>query len=204
MFQSHGQLRRVTVVFLMLFSLTTFLPLAASAQGNSDAAQSCQGEGYLNYTDAGGNAFTSVGQCISYAAQGTALVPVVVTEPGGGTDPVPVVVTDPGVGTDPGPVVGAFISVVATKTGADGGDLVIRGSGLLPGSTITQRLYFAIESRPGPGDFHRDFEYGVVDASGNFSRDTKFACNVTYLSVSIIGLAADGTTWVSGSADLPC
>jgi len=80
MFLSHGLFHRGAVVFLMLFSLSAILPLAASAQGISEDAHLCQQGGYLDYTDADRNGFKNEGQCLSYAAHGGRLVPVPVTD----------------------------------------------------------------------------------------------------------------------------
>ncbi len=184
---SHGLFRRVAVVFLMLFGLSATLPLAASSQGNSQAAQSCQGKGYLTFTDADGNAFRNAGQCTRFAAQGNTLVPVVVPDPGGGTDSVG----------------GAYLSLVAKQTHKAGGTFTYRGSGLLPGTPITERSYWVVESLPGPGDTQVEFVIGSADANGNFFLVTGFRCG-TFLSRSLFGLAADGITVVSESAEHPC
>ncbi len=164
----------------MLFGLSAILPLAASAQGNSEAAQSCQGEGYLNYTDANGNAFKNAGQCASYAAQGATLVPVVIPDPG----------------------VVAHLSIVATQTRTDGGLMTYSGSGLLPGSSITERTYWVVESAPGPGDTQVEFVIGTADENGDFLLVTGFVCD-KFLTITLLGVAADGTG-VSGTADFPC
>lgn len=43
---------------------------SAQAAGNSAAAHACQQGGYLNLVSSDGASFASVGQCVSYAAQG--------------------------------------------------------------------------------------------------------------------------------------
>ena len=48
----------------------------STAGGNAAAAAACQNGGYLNYTDADGNAFRNEGHCVSYAARGGTLVPI--------------------------------------------------------------------------------------------------------------------------------
>ena len=80
MFLSHDLFRRIFVAFLMLFSMSAIMPLAASAQGNSDDTHLCQQGGYLHYTDADRNGFENEGQCVSYAAHGGKLVPVPVPD----------------------------------------------------------------------------------------------------------------------------
>jgi hypothetical protein len=59
---------------VMLFGMGT--PADAATGGNSANAAKCEEGGYLDYTDAQGNAFKNAGQCTSYAARGGQLVPV--------------------------------------------------------------------------------------------------------------------------------
>jgi hypothetical protein len=193
MLRSHGLFRRVAVVFLMLFSLSATLPVAASGQGNSESARSCQGEGFLDYTDADGNPFKNAGQCTRFAAQGNTLVPVMVTDPDEGTDPDG--------GTDP--VGSAYLSLVATQSREDGGTFTYRGAGLLPGTPITVRSYWVVERLPGPGDVQVEFVVGAADANGDFYQVTGFVCD-SFISRSIFGLAADGTTLLFATAEHPC
>ncbi len=67
------------VVFALLLSLFV-VPIAAGAapgDGNSHYAQACQKGGYEHVTRADGSAFANAGDCVSYAARGGILVPVV-------------------------------------------------------------------------------------------------------------------------------
>ena len=48
----------------------------AKPGGNAPAAAACQNGGYLDYTDAAGNAFRNEGDCVRYAARGGTLVPI--------------------------------------------------------------------------------------------------------------------------------
>lgn len=73
------QLRRRNVLAaLLITSFVLFGLLSTSAladtHGNPDAAAACRNGNYVNWTDANGNAFTNVGQCVGYAAQGGQLV----------------------------------------------------------------------------------------------------------------------------------
>jgi hypothetical protein len=51
---------------------------AFAGGGNSDAAHACQKGGYASYTRADGTPFANTGDCVSYAAHGGVLTPVVV------------------------------------------------------------------------------------------------------------------------------
>ncbi len=72
--------RSVLVVMVALAGLLA-LSGTVSAQGNSEAARACKEGGYVNYTDTEGNPFENAGACVSYAAEGYELVPVVVVVP---------------------------------------------------------------------------------------------------------------------------
>jgi hypothetical protein len=61
-----GGLQCLVVLMLTL----TLVPLSARAQGNSDAAHACQGDGYLYMAGTNGETFGNVGQCVRFAAQG--------------------------------------------------------------------------------------------------------------------------------------
>lgn len=99
-------------VLFMLASITMlgtlFIPLSVSAEGKSDQAALCQGDGYLEYTDADGRVFENVGACVSYVAQGNDLVPVVV----------------------------ASLSIVYVQIDEHGGNVTFTGVGLVPLSAI--------------------------------------------------------------------
>lgn len=75
------RLRRLTCVFILLLVLAATMPLAGSAQGNSDNAHACHngGPGAVIGTD--GTVFGSVGDCVRHAAQGGTLVSTDVAGP---------------------------------------------------------------------------------------------------------------------------
>jgi hypothetical protein len=52
---------------------------ALAGGGNSDAAHACQKGGYAHYTRADGTPFANTGECVSYAAHGGVLMPIVPT-----------------------------------------------------------------------------------------------------------------------------
>jgi hypothetical protein len=52
---------------------------ALAGGGNSDAAHACQKGGYTHYTRADGTPFANTGECVSYAAHGGTLMPIVPT-----------------------------------------------------------------------------------------------------------------------------
>ena len=74
--------RRIAILCasLMLLSVLS-VPAMAAPGGNAAASAACENGGYQNYTDANGNAFKNEGQCVKYAANGNALVPVVTEDP---------------------------------------------------------------------------------------------------------------------------
>jgi hypothetical protein len=61
------------VVALALGAVSAF-----AGGGNSDAAHACQKGGYAAFTRADGTPFANTGACVSYAAHGGVLTPVVV------------------------------------------------------------------------------------------------------------------------------
>jgi len=63
---------------LVLVSPTLAKAAGENAGGNSEASAACENGGYANWTDAAGNAFRNAGACVSYAAHGGTLTPVVV------------------------------------------------------------------------------------------------------------------------------
>jgi hypothetical protein len=63
---------------VILVSPTLANPAGEDAGGNSEASAACENGGYANWTDAAGNAFRNAGACVSHAAHGGALMPVVV------------------------------------------------------------------------------------------------------------------------------
>ena len=111
-----NQMARLTVVLVLLLGLTLVGPLAASAQngGNSGAAEACQQGGFASLapTEDRRTPFVNTGDCVSYAARGGTIVPVLVADfsiesvrvtndPRG----IGVVVTFSGSGLEPGSVV---------------------------------------------------------------------------------------------------
>ena len=65
----------------LVATLALVAPVAAkpgNAGGNSAASAACANGGFADWTDADGNAFRNEGACVSYAAHGGTLVPVVV------------------------------------------------------------------------------------------------------------------------------
>ena len=62
----------------VLLTLAVAAPALAKGGGNAAAAAACEGEGYQSWTDEAGGAFRNGGACVSYAAHGGTLVPVVV------------------------------------------------------------------------------------------------------------------------------
>lgn len=69
MIRGNHPVRSFAIVVLVIASMLGMLP-AASAQGNSEAAHACQGEGYLTLVGINGETFDNVGQCVRFAAQG--------------------------------------------------------------------------------------------------------------------------------------
>jgi hypothetical protein len=96
------------IAVALLATIAIALPVAAG--GNAAASAACEGAGYLDWTDAEGNAFRNAGACVSYAARGGTLVPVVV---------------------DVNP-----FSVVYSASGANGFEAAVTGTGLEPGSSV--------------------------------------------------------------------
>ena len=102
--------RTAAFTLALLFTLAIAAPALAKS-GNSAAAAACQDGGYVDWTDAAGNAFRNTGACVSYAAHGGTLVPVVV-------DPV-----------NP-------FSVSYRPSGTSGFQATVTGSGLEPNSSV--------------------------------------------------------------------
>ena len=74
-----GRVRRAAALALaLLVTLAIAAPALAKSGGNAEAAAACQEGGYLEWTDSAGNAFRNSGECVSYAAHGGTLTPVVV------------------------------------------------------------------------------------------------------------------------------
>ena len=67
MIRQFLDMQRCLIVVVLALAL---VPFSAGAQGNSQAAHACQGEGYLSLVGVGGETFTNVGQCVRFAAQG--------------------------------------------------------------------------------------------------------------------------------------
>ena len=72
-------LRRTAAIVLAVLSIVIVTaPALAAPGGNSGASAACDNGGYVNFTDTAGNPFRNEGACVSYAAHGGTLVPVVV------------------------------------------------------------------------------------------------------------------------------
>jgi hypothetical protein len=96
------------IAVALLATIAFALPVAAG--GNAAASAACEGPGYLEWSDAEGDAFRNAGACVSYAARGGTLVPVVV---------------------DVNP-----FAVVYRASGANGFEATVTGSGLEPESSV--------------------------------------------------------------------
>ena len=118
-----GRIRRTTGIALALLFTAAFAAPALAESGNSEAAAACQDGGYVDWTDAAGNAFRNTGACASYAAHGGALVPVVV-------DPV-----------NP-------FTVAYRASGTDGFFATVTGLGLEPDSSVDLLLTWGGEPLP--------------------------------------------------------
>ncbi|MDQ3524587.1 MAG: thrombospondin type 3 repeat-containing protein [Chloroflexota bacterium] len=66
----RDQVRRFVVVVVTLFSMTAVVPMAASAQGNSEAAHLCQRGGWAELQGTAGETFANQGDCVRYVATG--------------------------------------------------------------------------------------------------------------------------------------
>jgi hypothetical protein len=64
------QVSRMQRCFIALIIACALVPFSAGAQGASEAAHACQGEGYLTLVGVNGETFANVGQCVRFAAQG--------------------------------------------------------------------------------------------------------------------------------------
>jgi hypothetical protein len=70
-------LRRIVVPLALLATLTAALPVAGSAQGNSDVAHACQQGGWRTLARGeDGTGFSGQGECVRHGAQGGAVVPL--------------------------------------------------------------------------------------------------------------------------------
>lgn len=109
---SGGVARRTAAIMLaLLATLAIAAPTLAKPGGNAAASVACEGDGYLDWTDAAGNAFRNAGACVRYAAHGGTLTPVV-------DDPV-----------DP-------FSISYAPSGTNGFTATLTGTGLEPNSTV--------------------------------------------------------------------
>jgi len=74
--RAEMRLRILLALFAALaFALSIGVATAAAGGGNSDAAKACQQGGWENLVRQDATAFTNTGDCVSYAAQGGALIP---------------------------------------------------------------------------------------------------------------------------------
>ena len=93
-----------------VLALAVAVPALATPGGNSAASAACEEGGYVNWTDEAGSPFRNAGACVSHAAHGGTLVPVVV-------------------------VVNPF-SVVYRASGPNAFQATVTGSGLEPDSGV--------------------------------------------------------------------
>jgi hypothetical protein len=106
-----GRFHRTAAIALAVVSTLVIAAPVLAKSGNSGAAAACQSGGFVDWTDAAGDGFRNTGACVSYAAHGGTLVPVVV-EP-----------------------VNPF-SVSYRAAGANGFQATVTGSGLEPNSSV--------------------------------------------------------------------
>jgi hypothetical protein len=106
-----GRFHRAVAIGLAIATTLLVAAPALGMSGTSGAAAACQNGGYVDWTDAAGNGFRNTGACVSYAAHGGTLVPVVV-------DPV------------------SPFSVSYGAAGANGFQATVTGSGLEPNSSV--------------------------------------------------------------------
>lgn len=118
---------------------------AALAAGNSDIAHACQGGGYVNFVRADGSIFQNRGDCVRYGAHGGVLVPVALTA-----------------------------TFVSNPTRGGFQDLTVTGSGLLPGSTVTDTYIPVGQSAP-VGPFPT-FINSTVAPDGTFFTSGQTGC----------------------------
>ena len=100
--------RTAAIALALLSTLALAAPTLAKPGGNSAASAACEDGGYLDVTDAAGNAFRNSGACVSYAAHGGTLVPVAVNP----------------------------FSVSYSSSGPNRFQATLTGTGLQPGSTV--------------------------------------------------------------------
>jgi hypothetical protein len=66
---------RILLALLATLALSLGVATAAAGGGNSDAAKACQKDGWQTLIRQDGTGFKNTGDCVSYAAQGGALIP---------------------------------------------------------------------------------------------------------------------------------
>jgi hypothetical protein len=104
--QNQRRVHPGAAIAAALLSIVAFAMPALAGGGNSAASAACENGGYANWTTAEGATFRNAGGCVSYAAHGGTLVPVVVD-------------------VDP-------FSVVYGISGTNGFSVAVTGSGLEP------------------------------------------------------------------------
>jgi hypothetical protein len=139
---------------------------SARAGGNAAAADACRNGGYVNWTDAAGNAFNNQGDCVSYVARGGVLVPV---------------------------AAGPF-SVVYSTLSPGVFRAVIAGTGLEPGSAVSFSFVWPDRSITGSGPaFDADAGGNFTHTRDEQCRD---ATGATMTSASATGTPAGGSQTV--------
>jgi hypothetical protein len=136
-----GRFRRMAAIAVALVATSAIAAPALAKSDSSEAAAACQDGGYADWTDAAGNAFGNTGACVSYAAHGGTLVPVVV-------DPV-----------NP-------FSVSYAPSGTSGFLATVTGSGLEPDSSVDLLLTWGGEPLP-IGDVADSIGNVLFTASGS-------------------------------------
>jgi hypothetical protein len=121
--RSGGRVHRTLAITLALVSTLAIaapaLAKAGNAGGNSAASAACEDGGFANWRDAAGSAFRNAGACVSYAAHGGTLVPVLVNPfsisyVASGTNAFRATLT--GTGLEPDSTVDLFVSWGDTTT----------------------------------------------------------------------------------------
>lgn len=137
--------QRFLVIAMLSFVALAAVPGTAIAN-NSEAAKTCQKEGYLDWTDAEGNAFANAGQCVRYVATGGTLKPVAPVTP---VAPV-------------GPSITATATLATASQQGPGFAISVTGTNFTP----HQKLFLiALYGEP----LVQTSAHPIADSTGNFS-----------------------------------
>lgn len=124
--------------------------VAFAKGGNSDAAKACQNGGYAGLQGADGTTFKNVGDCVSHAAKGGAIIPI---------GPRIIEIDSHGIDCTQLPWT---VTVFMTFTG---------GTGTVNGQPITSGVDLTIEQSP-----DRQYEFTVTNGTTSVSETRTFAC----------------------------